>query len=518
MIVLMLALAICVPYILGTALTVIMGDRGLRGPGRWVFGSLAVFAFFYASLLIELKLHGSLSDLCRVFGVVITAVTGGSLPVFLYAFYKGYVKFVKFDVHMLPWIVPALILGVVSVCLFKRSYINDITIETVNTTLYTGKIYEYSSLLGIKMEAGLPIFNKIEIVPMFYACLCSIFGTDIRFITDIAAPIASYISNLVIMWEISAYLVKDKHRNLFMIFHLFLLLAGTYLPANAIPITVGQPLLMQGYSGYAWGYGVLIPAIVLVLLQKKYLLGGLFLIPLTGLIKLDRLFFEIRDINVNFGLMKYAGKLLILYLVSLIWWIVRLRSNHKTSLIAFLSGTAIVSTTMVDAYEFVGSKKSFVVSMMLVILACCSFTPFKDADFIWEGHRTDISVVKSERGETVLWAPESVLDDARRQDASIFPIYGRDMYNNMLRGTNYEPYSEGAYELYDMMDVLETYSDEYVESLFVPKIEDNRELDKVDVVMIPIDTVSDKIKKAIEQRGFDHTEESGRFLIMRKDD
>ena len=74
------------------------------------------------------------------------------------------------------------------------------------------------------------------------------------------------------------------------------------------------------------------------------------------------------------------------------------------------------------------------------------------------------------------------------------------------------------YELYDMMDVLETYSDEYVESLFVPKIEDNRELDKVDVVMIPIDTVSDKIKKAIEQRGFDHTEESGRFLIMRKDD
>ena len=173
---------------------------------------------------------------------------------------------------------------------------------------------------------------------------------------------------------------------------------------------------------------------------------------------------------------------------------------------------------MVDAYEYAGSKKSFVVSMILVILACCSFTPFKGADLIWEGHNTDISAVKSDGAETVLWAPKSVLDDARRQDASVFPIYGRDMFNNMLRGTNYEPYSDGAYELYGMMDVLETYSDEYVESLFIPKIEDNRELDKVDVVMIPIDTVSDKIKKAIELRGFDHIEESGRFLIMRKDD
>lgn len=518
MIFLFFVLALVVPYLTGTALTMIMGERSSRGPIRWVMGVLSVLAFFFICLLTELKLHGSLEDLVRLFRIVTIATTGGSIPVVLFGIRKRRIKFQNFNLRILVWLVPAVALGVISVFLLGPDYTNDITIETVKTTMSTGTIYKYSSLLGVRMEAGLPIFNKLEIVPMLISCLCTEFGISPEMMIYFIAPFLSYSANIFIMWEISSFLVKDDSRNVFMIFHLLLLVAGTYLPTIAIPVTVGRPLLLQGYSGYAWAYGVLIPTMVLVLLQKRYLLAGLFIVPLAGLLRLDRIFYAGLNFFSSYESINAAGKLFVLYLASILWWVIKKKGKNPFHPATLLSGSSLISATLTDAYDCIGKKKSFVVWSGALIMACTAFLPFEDATFSFEKTDFDYSIVNTGAGETVLWAPEDVMEGARRADTSLCPLYGRDALSDMLPGTNYEPYSQDCLDLKDSMELINTYMDEYVESLIVPELETNRGLDEVDVIVLPVRTRSDRINTTLANRGFENMEERGEYLVLTRNE
>ncbi len=515
MIILFVFLLLGVPYILGTAFTIILGERTLRGPLRWVIGVLSVFVCFFASLLIELKLHGTLNDLTKLFGIILTTFTAGSVPTVLYGFAKKELRFQNFDKKILVWVITAIVLGAFSVFVLNSSYVNDVTVETVRTTLYTGKIYEYSSLLGTKMEAGLPIFVKIEIVPMFYACICNAFNIDIV-LTGTIVPAITYTAHIFIMNEISAYAVKEKYRSLFMIFHLLLLLAGTYLPDNAIPVTIGRPLLMQGYSGFAWGFGVLVPLIVLVCLQKRFCLAAFLVIPLTGLIKSDRFFFAAVEGLRSYLTMNLAGKLFALYVFSVVFELVR-KKKEKTPLPLYFLGTTLISKSLVDAYEYVGEKKSFAISAGLLIMACCSFMPFKGATFSFDREEINVADIKGDASEVILWAPRNVMENVRLYDASVCPVYGRDLYNpTMLAGINFEPYSEDSEDLLKMMTTMEVYTDDYVDSIYCPALKVNKELEKVDVIMLPADTLSEKIEETLVSRGFTKLDKTEEYLIMRR--
>ena len=517
MIFLFVLLLLGVPYILGTAFTVILGERTLRGPVRWVVGVLSVFVCFFASLLIELKLHGSLNDLTKLFGIILTAFTAGSVPVVLYGFAKKDIRLQNFDKKILIWVIPAIVLGAFSVFVLAPSYVNDVTVETVRTTLYTGRIYEYSSLLGTKMEAGLPIFVKIEIAPMLYACICNAFHIDILVLTGTIVPIMTYTAHLFVMNEISAYAVKEKHRSLFMIFHLLMLLAGTYLPDNAIPVTMGRPLLMQGYSGFAWGFGVLMPMIILVCLQKRFCLAAFLVISFTGLIKSDRFFFAAVEGLKSYLTMNLAGKLFALYVFSVIFQLIRKKSD-KTPLPLYFLGTTLISKSLVDAYEYIGEKKTFAISAGLLIMACCSFMPFKGATFSFEKEEINVSEIKGDKSEVTVWAPKNIMENVRLYDASVCPVYGRDLFNPaMLAGINFEPYSEDSEDLLKMMTTMEVYTDDYVDSIYCPALKVNKELDKVDVIMLPGDTLSDKIEETLVSRGFTKLDKTEEYLIMRKD-
>ena len=516
MIILFVFLLLGVPYILGTAFTIILGERTLRGPLRWVIGVLSVFVCFFASLLIELKLHGTLNDLTKLFGIILTAFTAGSVPTVLYGFAKKELRFQNFDKKILVWVIPAIVLGAFSVFVLNSSYVNDVTVETVRTTLYTGKIYEYSSLLGTRMEAGLPIFVKIEIVPMFYACICNAFHIDILVLTGTVVPAITYTAHIFIMNEISAYAVKEKHRSLFMIFHLLLLLAGTYLPDNAIPVTIGRPLLMQGYSGFAWGFGVLVPLIILVCLQKRFCLAAFLVIPLTGLIKTDRFFFAAVEGLRSYLTMNLAGKLFALYVFSAVFELVR-KKKEKTPIPLYFLGTTLISKSLVDAYEYVGEKKSFAISAGLLIMACCSFMPFKGATFSFDREEINVADIKGDASEVTLWAPRNIMENVRLYDASVCPVYGRDLYNpTMLAGINFEPYSEDSEDLLKMMTTMEVYTDDYVDSIYCPALKVNKELENVDVIMLPADTLSEKIEETLVSRGFTKLDKTEEYLIMRR--
>lgn len=521
MIILLILAVIAVPYVLGTALTIIFGDRSTRGHIRWCIGILSCFAYFFICLLVTLKLHGGIEDISRLFTIVTVSFMAGSVPVVIFGFSKKKLRILHFDKKILVWLIPGVVLGLFSIFMLKPDYSNDITTETARTILSTGKLYEYSSLLGVKAENGYPIFTKIEILPALYACLSYCFKTNLLVIIKYIAPIVAYSSNLFIMWEIATILVKEDKKNLFMIFHLVTLLAGTYLPSTAIPVTVGRPLLMQGFSGYAFGYGVLVPLMVLVLLQKRYVFAGIFLVPLLGLIKLDRIFFAFSEFFSSYDAVNLSGKLFILYILSVIWWLTKKKNRQKLPLASYLSGSVLISATLTDAYETFGEKKSFPVFSALLIMATCSFYPLRGAEFSLAQDKVDYDYIieggaQNAPDHIVLWAPEAVLEPARRESDVVFPVYGRDAYSDLLRGTNYEPYDEDTLYLLYAMDIIDTYMDDYVEELLGPELEVNRALDRVDVLMLPLDTRSEVLVNVLVKRGFSFAIEDDEYLIMRR--
>ena len=153
-----------------------------------------------------------------------------------------------------------------------------------------------------------------------------------------------------------------------------------------------------------------------------------------------------------------------------------------------------------------------------MILACCSFYPFKGAEFVLDKTEDNYGSIRGSRETATIWAPEDIIEKARRSDAGIFPIYGRDAFNPMLAGSNYEPLSEDAKDLLFAMDIIDTYMDSYVETLICPELETNKELEKVDAVVLPKDTASERINMVLVKRGFIYRVEYDKYLILRRYD
>lgn len=512
--ILFLFLLAAVPYLVGSALVTILGDRRHTFHVRWIVGLLFLLLGFFACLLVALKLDLSLYGLCKLFGIFTVSFTTGSVPIWIHALKEGYFVWPEWEKKSFLWMIPAALLGVFSIVCLEPSYVNDITLETARTTLYTGTLYQTSALLGTTMEAGLPLFNKLEIVPMLYADLCRDFKFDVSALTGYIIPFVAYVSNLILMWEISGHLVKKEQRSLFMLFHLAILTAGTYLPDTAIPVTVGQPLLMQGYSGWALAYGIVIPAVVLMLLERRVILAGICFLPIIGLIRYDRVFFACKTFFTGYHLTNTAGKLLILYLVCLVLWI--LRKNKGMKNFAVLSGSALISTVLTEFYERLGNRKSFVVATMAVIFSCVYFQPFQDAEYVWNDDTLSYMEISEGVKDVTVWASQDVESSIRRQTAEIKCAYGRDLYEDLLDGVNYEPVTEDQKQLYYAMSILDIYVDEYVESIVIPIVEENQLLDEVDVVVLPMKSFSDKINTALVARGFTFCTETEDYLIMRR--
>lgn len=516
MIFLLIALLLVVPYFVGTATILILGERSHRGPIRWAVGALSLLACFLACILVSLWFDYSLYQLAKIFGVACASLTAGAIPVYVFAASKHEISYQNFDSKIVIWLIPATILGAVSIILINPTYVNDITVETVRTTLATGKIYEYSSLLGIKMEAGLPIFNKIEIVPLLYAVLCRDFDVDILTVTTYLAPIATYTANIFIMWEISKHVCEEQDRNLFMLFHLVILLAGTYLPETAIPATAGQPLLMQGYSGYAWAYGVVIPLVILMILDHRYILAAIVFSPILGLMRYDRIFYACKSFFTSYHQMNSAGKLLAIYLVAILWWGFKKKNKAVMPYELLLSGSALISATLVNAYKNLGRKKSFAVASMMAILACCTFTPFKGATFSFYNREIDMVSITEGVSDVTVWGPQAVMEETRRTENPVLPVYGRDLYEELLDGVNYEPYTAEQAELLNAMQFIELYMDENVENLVIDAITDNSVFKTVDVVVLPKNRYSEKINHTLIKEGFFNNNEVDEYIVMRR--
>ena len=86
-------------------------------------------------------------------------------------------------------------------------------------------------------------------------------------------------------------------------------------------------------------------------------------------------------------------------------------------------------------------------------------TEFEKAEIIAE------AIEEISDGERVLvWGPEFVMENVRLFSKNIYPIYGRDMFEESMKAYTYDSYGEDEIFLCEVMSAMEAKSAETVES------------------------------------------------------
>ena len=443
-------LIVLAPLLFGVGISYRFRERNVGCLKGYLVGFLSLFAMLFIQTLAMLKLDLSM----QTFEWIAVGTMSGMAAVgaiLMLVKRPGFAR-PKLNAHMLYFLVPAAMLFMYSYFYLAPSYVNDDTWEIVSTSLAKGSIYEYSAMTGKLIEQGLPIFNKIYVMPLLYITLADFFDVPMTVSAGLLIPAIVFVLNLSIVYAIGKKLsVEDK--SYFMLMYLLILLAGTYLPSFGVPVTVGYPVLREGYTGYAVAYGVVIPAAVLLLLNKKYVWAVVTMAVNAPLVRIDRIFFALMSPVKNLREVNTAGKLMALYVVAVAAALVLAAVNkHKVKWQVLLLPGAFVSYMSETLKNFAKEKHGHIwysVGVAVVILATVNFQPYDDAVTRSEQKQIEEPVraaLEELKPGKIVWAPEAFMETARRIDGNSVVLVGRDDNNSYMAGLDYEAGEEMAQE------------------------------------------------------------------------
>lgn len=449
---LLFLLVLVAPLLTGSLVAFLLREKNFGYVEKYASGFISLIGVLLAVVLVMLKLDKSFAWLSTVFLICVAGLSVLGLA------FLGKPAKSTFRRQQLYFIVPAVLLWAYAVLYLAPSYINDDSFEIVANSVATNTIFEYSSMTGQKMVNGLPIFSKIYVMPVFEAVLCSTFKVPMWLVGGILIPTIVYVVNLFLMYRIGKEL-KASNLPMYMITYLLILMNGTYLPANGIPVTAGYAILREGYSGYAVFFGLVLPLLVLLALKKRFLYAAVTALPVVSLVKLDRVFYALKEPITSFESMNSAGKLVGLFIVSAVAiLIVYAMTQEKVSPWIVFCPSAMVSYAVVRLGEFVqkGAKKiAFCIGVAAIIMSTSYFSTFSDAvsrseeAITKEAARQAISTIDD--FDFCLYAPMDIMAAARRLDGRVKTLVGRDIETTYLQGADYESHSEYRTDYYHYM-------------------------------------------------------------------
>ena len=423
-----------------------------RKPGS-VLNLISVFLFlllvFVPCLLYALKKDLGLAELKNIYVPAALAVLALRLIFMLVGIIRGKIGFLapslnKKDPFLWVFLGAAVLLGVFSFFCVTPSFVNDDTWEAVETTLLHGSVYEYSSLTGMQLETGHPIFYKVYIMPMFYAVIRSFLNVGLYPIAGIVIPVFVYILHLWLVYEISAEVLPEKVRFLFMTVYLAVLCAGTYLPKSGVPVTAGYAVLREGYSGYGICYGLVLPMCLLCVLQRRWIRALFAAASAMGLLRLDRIFYGLIDVVKTNVSVNGAGKLFFLFIVCVAALILCGRkSDIRPKWYACLIPSVTIALTTVSLGSLLKTRRDTVIYYLgigAVIFACCDFKPFDDAEFgnFLSTHRGVAECTQLIPEGSVVLSTKEFMEKVRRVDSKVKTAFARSYYTPELTGLDFE--------------------------------------------------------------------------------
>lgn len=529
-----LLLIIVMPVLFGAFISVLFKNHESSWPVIYASGFIAMILALFASTLLSLKLDANLHKSALIYMAVLGIGAIVSLPFFIIGIRQKKMpkitcSFAKSDLF---FIIPAAVMGIIVVFFYVPSYLNDNTWEIVSTTLYSKSIYEYSSMTGKAMElgtAGLPIFNKIYVMPLFYSYFASVFGLDMWLLGGIVIPAIVIIVNIALVHQIAKEIVSGTDKAFFMVLYLIIMMAGTYLPVGGIPVTVGYAVLREGYSGYAICYGMLAPLLLWWILKKRYVSAVVLATSVVSLVRIDRIVYAISEPVKSFVQINTAGKLvalgLVAFMAAMILSAVRKEKIRWVVFVIPSLGISMVATKLKSLITTRNHRIVYCLGLGIIIYSCVIFRPFNDAQMAHtvtkqnDEIRPCLDMIKSEVGEINLWAYEDFMYEARRMDGSVKLLYGRDDLNVTLAGVDYEPQSEyiSDYRKYALNKayfvdyLLPEHTDE--------EVVDNACKEGVNTFVLPLGAGRERYESLITEYGFKQLTQISDYLVyVRKDE
>lgn len=145
----------------------------------------------------------------------------------------------------------------------------DMTLETVESFLYTDGVYTVNPLTGRAYEAGIPLRIRILSLPTLYAMLCQIFKVESLHLVWRYIPVVVLLLSYGAFWLIGTTLLEgDKKREkrlLFMIMVAMVFCVGDYAYGMD-----GFGLLHCGFQGVTIRNTVLVPYAFSLALRQRW--------------------------------------------------------------------------------------------------------------------------------------------------------------------------------------------------------------------------------------------------------
>lgn len=528
-----LLLLLVLPILYGSFFMRVFKEDNPKWTVVYASGFITMILALLASVLVALKLDANLEKSSLIYMVVLGAGALVSLPAYVLNIIQKKMPKIAFSFSkdMLWFLIPAILVGLAVAFVYVPSVSNDNTWEIVSTTLATERIYEYSSMTGKPMElgvAGLPIFNKIYVMPLFYTYMAKVFHIDFWLLGGIVIPAIVYVVNLSLIYLIAEEIVPISKRPFFMIVYLMILLAGTYLPMGGIPVTIGYAVLREGYCGYAVCYGVLAPLFLYWVIKEMRISAWIMAFSVFGLIRLDRVVYGIKEPIKSLADINTSGKLMALYLGAiLVALILTVNKKEKIKWIAFLIPSVAISmmiTKMKSYIEGKGKNLVYWLGISFIIFSCVIFRPLYDASPSTgitkqdENVRACLEKISESVPQINLWAYEDFMFEARRVNGNVLTLYGRDDMNVTMAGSDYEPVSEYVSD-YSMFTKNKSFWVDYLilEHSDIEVVEAAYK-EGVNVIVLPQGSNREGYEATFETVGYAFSFETDEYIVyVRKD-
>lgn len=446
---------VIIPLLFGEAIAAIFREKNSCVFVKYAYGFISLLLMSFAATLVTVKFRVSFEKYSLLILIIWgLALTVGAIYCAVNIRERNRYKF-KFDKYELWYLIPAVILFAYSYLYLAPSFANDDTWEIVSTTVKTGTIYEYSAMTGEKMVNGLPIFNKIYFLPLMYSALVAKSGISMNLLGGVLLPVMVYVTNLGLIKKMGKE-AGVKNIPAYMLLYMLALIGGTYLPSNGLPATFGYAVLREAYSGYGIFYGVVVPLVTLLLLEKKWLKAVCAAMVSLGLLRLDRIFFALRTPVSTWNTINSEGKMAIFTVISFCAALV-ISSVWKDS----IEWKLLVCPPVFFSYvtdkvraKLTGknSGRILLFSVGMFVIVACNFEPFKDSQTFSSYLKYEKEVAseleKLETEDCCILAPLEFMSVARRINGSIRTLYGRDDVTQTMVGLDYEDVSENAVYYY----------------------------------------------------------------------
>lgn len=144
----------------------------------------------------------------------------------------------------------------------------NMTAETVESFLYTGRLYQVNPMTGLPYEQGLPGRAKILCLPTLYASLCELTGISSAVMLEKIIPVVILLGSYSAYRCLAAAFFPEKReaRLLFMVVTAMVFWVGT----NARGMD-GFALLFAGWKAETIRRCILVPYTISLCIRKKYL-------------------------------------------------------------------------------------------------------------------------------------------------------------------------------------------------------------------------------------------------------